>query len=194
MFNLSKIAIDYEKESLTATYDLILQDANFPLPIDLESSIIFQKYFIATTGPTIIYSNITFTLGNKVWIQRLQNPYKHGSCSKMIIEKLNMDDILNAIFKCKSRVSGYISRFYSDRMSKTTMNKISKIRIVQVPVKIPTYWIITRKDKVFHKNKKSIDDFLKECNEEPPLMSYMFVFGIFTVAVTFLNLVIQCYL
>lgn len=193
MFNLSKIDINYENESLNAIYDLIILDAIFPLSIDSKSHVILQKNFILHSS-LLVYLNITFRNENKIWSQRLQNVYRPVSCSKMIIEELKMDDILNDIFKCKSRVSGYIGRFYSNRTNKNFVNKIFGRNSVQVPVKIPIYWLITRKDKFFHKNKRNFENFIKECNEKPQFMSYLFVFWIFTFFISFLNIVIQCYI
>jgi len=193
MFNLSKIDINYEEESLTAIYDLIILDAIFPLPIDLKSRVILQKNFILHTS-LLVYLNITLTNGNNIRSQRLQNVYRPAPCSKMIIEEFKMDDILNDIFKCKPRVAGYIGRFYSNRTNKNFVNKIFGRNSVQVPVKMPIYWLITRKGEFFHNNKRNFDSFIIECNEKSPIMLYLFVFGIFTVAIFFLNFVIQCYL
>ncbi|CAG9802647.1 unnamed protein product [Chironomus riparius] len=115
ILNLSRTEFNYDKEHLIAVYDFILFDDIFPLPIDLESCVFVQEYYIPTRGSMIINRNITFKTENNNWSQKLQITYKTVPCSKLTILEFNMDEILNDLFKCKSQVSGYIGRFYENK-------------------------------------------------------------------------------
>ena len=62
-----------------------------------------------------------------------------------------------------------------------------------IELKIPVYWLITKKDLFLHNNKRNYEIFLQECSQEPEFMSYLLIFGIFGICIFALNCVIHCY-
>jgi len=177
-FNLS--SVEYQGSYVIKIFKINFLNETFPLPFSANDYMYLQQIFEQeTTGRKFIRSqNLIIKIADNKWNKSMEmyKPLQTMCKKRLFYLEVHIDDVLNAAFECRNRVSGYVSRF----------NYCKSANGNYYQDKVYVDWITFNKKQKIFKNNRNYQKFFKDCHSFSNSLHFMVTGGIFFILLIFM--------